>query len=99
VNQVRRCRAGHDGKVGRRPRHGIDVERMPFGPDAVDADRHRHRPRYRCRLHGRSSRLVLVLGLHRIFEVEHDEIGPSLTRLGDRAWVRGGQEQNRPHGE
>ena len=41
----------------------------------------------------------LVLGLHRIFEVEHDEVGAGLARLGDRARVRGRQEQQRPHGE
>ena len=43
ANKMRGCRPRHDPN---RPwtRDGIQVERVPFGPGAVDPDRHRHRP-------------------------------------------------------
>ena len=72
---------------------------MPLGPDAVDPDRDRHRPVGRDRLDRRIARRVLVLGLHRILEVEDHEIGRQSARLLDRARVGRRQEQQRPHCE
>ena len=99
VHQMRRNGARNDDEIGLGPSDGIEVERMPLGPDAIDPDRDWHRPGARDRLDRRLARRVLVLRLHRILEVEHDEVGARLARLRDGARIRRGQEQQRPHGE
>ena len=44
ADEMRRDGARNDDQVGLRSRDRIEIERMPFGPDAVDPDRDRHRP-------------------------------------------------------
>jgi glyoxylase-like metal-dependent hydrolase (beta-lactamase superfamily II) len=69
-------------------RDGDEVGPMPFTANAIDPNRHRHRPRLG---HGRDSRLTrrdLVFRPHRIFEIEHHEVRSRLPRFGDGPRVR-----------
>jgi regulator of protease activity HflC (stomatin/prohibitin superfamily) len=72
---------------------------VPLAPDAIDPDRDRHTPFGGNRLDGRSAGGALVGALHRILEVEDDEIGARITRLCNCAWVGRGEKEQRPYGE
>ncbi len=72
TNEMRRSRPRHDGDISGRPRNGVEVERMPFGTNAVDPDRDRHRPFRGHRFQGRAARCSLLLRLHGIFQVKND---------------------------
>ena len=54
---------------------------MPLRADRVDADRDRHWPILRNRVDGRIPCRCLVRGLHRILEVEHNQVGPGSRAL------------------
>jgi hypothetical protein len=99
MHEMRRDRARQHREVRFRPAHGIEVQRMPLGPNAVHSDGDRHSPFRRNRRDSSRASIILVFGFHGIFEVEHDEIGRRLPRLGDGARVGRRQEQHRPHGE
>jgi hypothetical protein len=88
-----------DDQVGLRSRDRIDVERMPFAPDAVHPDRDRHRPVARHSLDRRMARGRLVRQLHRVLEVEDYEVGAGLPCLGDRPRVGCGEKQQLPYAE
>ena len=72
----------------------IKVERMPLATNRIHPDRDRHRPFVRNGLDRRIARGLLVFRLHRIFEIEHHQIGAESAGFGDRSVVRRGQEQH-----
>ena len=62
LHQMRRDGARNDDQVRARSRDGIEVERMPFGPNAVHPDRDRHRPLHARPRRPRLARRVLSAG-------------------------------------
>ena len=78
ADQMGRRGPRQDDEVALRSRDGIDVGECHSRADAVDADRHRHRPALRRPRRPPPPRLLLVLRLHRIFEVEHDQVRVAL---------------------
>ena len=68
---------------------------MLAGSRAVDPDRDRHRPVERDGLDRGAAGRFLVLGFHRILQVEDDEIGGARPCLVDRARVARREEQHR----
>ena len=99
AHQMCRDRARHDDEVGLRPGRSVEVERMPARADTIDPDRHRHGPIVRDRSDRHFARDRFFFRLHRVLEIEHDEIRSGVASLGDRTRVRGGEEEHRPYGE
>jgi len=90
---------GDDDQVRVAMRDRDQIRAVPFGTDAVDPDRNRHRPFAPYRLDRSLARAVLVLRLHSILKVEHDEVGPRFSSFLNRPRIGRGQEQHRPYAE
>ena len=64
-----------DGELAIRRCDGGDIGIVPFATESVDANCHRAGPSLRHGVNRRMLRRQFVSGLHRVLEVEDDEIG------------------------
>ena len=85
-DDIVRLRLANAGVIGAEMGRGL----------GIDPDRHRLAAEaLRRRLDRRRAGGILVLFAHRILQIEDDEVGIERARLFDRAWIGGGQEEQR----